>query len=205
MGGDFRGGDRAGAEARGRTAAGPAADHLSVRGSGQRDPVDDHLRQRLPAIPRPDGVVRRPVPGPRRRPHRSTRLADPRRGPDRARARPSSSRPASTRWSTRARPTPSGCATPACMSSTAVTTASPTRSPPSPARSRRPTSPAARSPVWCARAAKDGFPDARTRRRTPGPRLRRLRDQGDGDAHPRAGRSPDQGARRRGQLSRPVA
>ena len=96
--------------------------------------VDDHLRRRLSAVARPDGLVHRPLPRPRRRSDRSAALADRRRGPVRPRAGRRSPPPASIRWSTRARPTPSGCSEAGrAGASIAATTASRTPSRPSPA------------------------------------------------------------------------
>ena len=70
-----------------------------------------------------DALVLGPLPRRRRRPQDPRRVAAARRRPARPAAGARASPPSSTRCATRARPTPSGCARPACRSRSRATTA----------------------------------------------------------------------------------
>ncbi len=208
MGGQLRRGDLPGAAPPRRAAAGPAAPDLPGGRRRQRDRLDDHLRRRLAAVARPDGLVPRPLPRAWRRSDRS-------------------------RASRRSRRTTSSGLAPAVVATAGFDPLvdqgeayaeaaergrdagrlSLLRQPlrtalrPSPASSRRPTSPAGRSPVWCARRSAKGTrcADAGAGGRGAGAGLRRLRAEGDSDARSGAWRGAGQGARRGGQLPRPAA
>ncbi len=87
----------------------------------RRPAVARHLRRGLPAHPQRHGVVRGPLPARRHRRRRPARLDDAGARTSPACRPPTSPPPASTRCATRARPTRSGCARPACRSRCSAT------------------------------------------------------------------------------------